>query len=156
MGQFCTQFKPSSLMPCRILALEIGRAMITLTMNEMTSNLKGRHKNGFEQLIIFKNVFCSQFEGYKSLAEPQESSYILVLVFIVRVTSLLQCPFFCKLFSALLDTQKRSNQVELKHKFTIRGVGSHALVKLYLRAQKINIFIHSLQHLFNKVACKMV
>lgn len=91
------------------------------------------------------------FEGYKSVAEPQESLYPC-LVFIVRVTFSSAMPTFLQV---VLDTQKRSNQVELQHEFTIRGVGSHALTMLYLRTQKINIFIHLLQHLYNKVACKM-
>lgn len=86
MGQFCLSFKPSLLMPCRTLVFKIGRDVITLTTNEMTSHLRDCHKNGFDQLI-FKNIFCSQFEGQECLAVSHQN-LCPYLTLTVRVTSL--------------------------------------------------------------------
>lgn len=74
-------------MPCRSLVFEIGRDVITLTMNEVTSNLRDCYKNGFDQLIIFEDICCSQFEGYRNLAVSPKNPYVR-LTFVVRMTSL--------------------------------------------------------------------
>lgn len=80
------------------------------TTNTMIANFRGCHKNGFAQLFSETFVAHSLFEGYKSLAALQMSSYPC-LIFIVSLI-----PFnthvFCKLFFAL-DIQKGSPQGKL-------------------------------------------
>ena len=149
MGQFCMSFEPSLLIPCRILVFEIGRDVVTLTA---TSNLRDCPKHGLEQVIIFKNVSCSQFEQdcsqykKKSLAMSHKNTYVLVWYLLWGWHLLGNAHVFCKVFWATLDAWKGSCQVELWRKFTIGGVRSNALTELSMSSK--GAYLHSLAPAF--------